>query len=110
MRSGLHHVAVHDLSDPRVQRHLLRGQNRDVVLVDKACLLLDRLRVGLFLQLLARQPEEDVLLTVLAAQEVPEYLATARTPHQSVEALAPASNFVKRGPERGGISSWRCIL
>ena len=51
-------------------------QDRDVVLVDDSGLLLDELRAALLLQVLARQPEQDVLLAVLAAQEGPEHLAT----------------------------------
>lgn len=98
---GLNHVAVHDLPDPRVQRHLLGGQYRNVVLVDEARLLLDRLRVGLLLQLLAGQPEEDVLFAVLATEKVSEYFATARTSHQSVETLSPAPDLIQGGPARG---------
>lgn len=98
---GLNHVAVDDLADPRVQRHLFGGQYRNVVLVDEARLLLDRLRVGLLLQLLAGQPEEDVLFAVLAPEKVSEYFATARTSHQSVETLSPAPDLIQGGPARG---------
>jgi hypothetical protein len=55
--------------------HLLRREYGDVVLVDEARLLLHGVGVRLALQLLARQPEHDVLLRVLAAQEVAEHLS-----------------------------------
>lgn len=50
-------------------------QDRDVVLVDDPGLLFDSLRTALFLQVLAGQPEEDVLLRVFAAEEVAEDLS-----------------------------------
>ena len=47
----------------------------NVVLVDDPGLFLDELRTPLLLEVLARQPEEDVLLAVLAAEERAEHLA-----------------------------------
>jgi len=77
VRRGLDHVAVDDLADPRVQRHLPGRQDRDVVLVDEARLLLHQLRAALLLEVLAGQPEKDVLLAEFAAQEVLEHLTTS---------------------------------
>ena len=63
---GVDHVAVDDLANARVERDLFRAQDRDVVLVDEARLLLDDLRIlRLVLELLARHPEQHVLFAVL---------------------------------------------
>ncbi len=54
---GIYHVVVDDFSDARVQRNLLRRQDRDEVLVDDSRLLLDLLRIALTFQLLTGLPE-----------------------------------------------------
>ena len=56
--------------------HLSWREYGDVVLVDDARLLLDELGAALLLEVLAGQPEEDVLLAVLAAEECAEDLPT----------------------------------
>lgn len=53
--------------------YLLGRQDGDVVLIDKARLLLDGIGVGLSLQLLTREPEHYILLRVFAAQKIAEY-------------------------------------
>lgn len=77
MRRRLDHVPVNDFTDSRIQRHFPGRQDRDVVLVDQARLLLDHFRTALLLEVLAGQPEEYVLLAELAAQEVLEHLSTS---------------------------------
>lgn len=86
VRRGLDHVPVDNLADPGVQRHLPGRQDRDVVLVDEARLLLHQLWAILLLEILAGQPEQDVLLTEFAAQEVLEHLST------SWENIRPTTN------------------
>lgn len=88
-----HHVAIHDLPYPRVQTHFLRRKYGYVFLVNIARLLLDRLGIVLSLELLAGQPEGDVLLAVLAHEELFEELASGSAPHQFVEGRAPGSNL-----------------
>ena len=70
-----------DLNQIKVQHkipmtHLSRREYGHVVLVDDPGLLLYELRAPLLLELLARQPEEDVLLAVLATEEGAENPAT----------------------------------
>lgn len=77
MRGRVHHVVVDDLAYPRVEAHLLRGENGYEVFVDDPRLLLDLLRVPLSLQLFARLPEENVLIGVLALEEFREVLLAA---------------------------------
>jgi len=91
----VHHVAVDDLAHPRVQAHLFGRQNGDVVFEDEPGLLFDDFGVGIFLEVFAGQPEEDVLLTVLALEELAEDDATHRTFHQSIERVAPATDFLQ---------------
>lgn len=74
--------------------HLLGGQDGHVVLVDEPRLLVHRVLVGLGLELLAGQPEEHVLLTVLCAQELPEGPAARGAAHQLVEGLRPALHLL----------------
>ena len=56
--------------------HFFGRQYGNIVFVDGPRLFLDQLRIGLAFELLARQPEQDVLLAEFRAQEVAEILAT----------------------------------
>lgn len=77
--------------------YLLGREDGDVVLVDHPGLLVDGVLVALGLELLARQPEEHVLLAVLSPQELPEDVATRRALHQLVEGLCPAPHLLRCG-------------
>ena len=78
--------------------HLFGRQNGDVVFEDEPGLLFDDFGVGIFLEVFAGQPEEDILLTVLALEELAEDDATHRTFHQSIERVAPATDFLQTRP------------
>ena len=60
-----------------------------VTIVDVPCVLLDLLGIALAFQLLAGQPKRDVLVAVLAEQELPEEFTADGAPHQFVEGRAP---------------------
>ena len=61
--------------------YLSGGEDGDIVLIDHPRLLFDLLWVLLLLQVLAGQPEENVLLAVLAPQKLPEHASPAYTVH-----------------------------
>ena len=73
--------------------HLFWRQDGDVVLVDNPGLLLDHFGVVVLLEVFAGQPEEDVLLAVLALEKLTKDDPTHRTLHQSVERIAPATDL-----------------
>lgn len=75
--------------------HFLGRKYGYVILVNVTRLLLDRLGIALPLELLAGQPEGDVLLAVLAHEELPEELAAGGTLHQLVEGRAPGSDLLQ---------------
>lgn len=93
MRRRFHHVAIHYLPYPRIQTHFLRRKYGYVFVVNVARLLLDCLGIALSLELLAGQPEGDVLLAVLAHEELFKELASGGVPHQFVEGRAPGSDL-----------------
>lgn len=76
-------------------RYLSRRQDGDEVFVDLAHLLLHNATVGLLLELLAVQPEEEVLLTELRPQELTEAGAARRTLHQSLKGLRPGAGVLQ---------------
>lgn len=73
--------------------HFLRRKYGYVFVVNVARLLFDCLGIALSLELLAGQPEGDVLLAVLAHEELFEELASGGAPHQFVEGRAPGPDL-----------------
>lgn len=58
------------------ETNLSGRKNRYKVVIYEACLLFDLVRVRFLFQVLTRLPEHDVLLTVLAFEEVAKHFAT----------------------------------
>lgn len=75
--------------------HFLWRKYGYVILVNVARLLLDLLRIALPLELLASKPEGDVLLAVLAHEELSEELAAGGALHQFVEGRAPDPDLLQ---------------
>lgn len=65
--------------------HLFWRENGDVVLVDEPGLLLNHTFIGLFAELLTREPEQHVLLAELGAKKLPERVPPSWTAHQLVK-------------------------
>lgn len=82
--------------------HLFRREDGDVVLVDDPGLLLYHTLICLFPELVARQPEEHVLLAEFGAQKLSKRVPSRRTAHQLVEGLAPGAHLLQRGLRAAG--------
>lgn len=77
-----------------INTHFFRRNNGYVVLVDVSSLFLDPLRIAFAFKLFACQPECDILVAVLADEELLEELATNRIAHETIERRTPRANLV----------------
>ncbi|KYN40990.1 hypothetical protein ALC56_04583, partial [Trachymyrmex septentrionalis] len=75
--------------------HFLWRKYGYVIVVNIARFLFDRLGIVLPLELLAGKPEGNVLLAVLAHEELSEEPAASGAPHQFVEGRAPDPNLLQ---------------
>ncbi|KYN16928.1 hypothetical protein ALC57_10797 [Trachymyrmex cornetzi] len=89
--------------------HFLWRKYGYVIVVNVARLLLDRLGIALPLELLAGKPEGNVLLAVLAHEELSEELAAGGAPHQFVEGRAPGPNLLQAAALQSAVEAVESI-
>lgn len=89
--------------------HFLWRKYGYVILVNEARLLLDRLRIALPLELLAGKPEGDVLLAVLAHEELSEELAAGGALHQFVEGRAPDPDLLQAAAFHAAVEAVKSV-
>lgn len=82
-------------------RYLFGRQYGHVVFVNDAGFLVHQGRGGLLLQVLTGQPEEQVVLAVLGAQELPEHLSALERAQQQLEAPGPRQHLLQTGASSG---------
>lgn len=88
-------------------RYLFWRKNGDVVLIDDPGFLVDGRGVGLLLQLFTGDPEQQVLLAVLRAQEFLENVPAFHGTHHLLEAACPGDHLLQCGrPGRKEVGVW----
>ena len=87
---------------PLAGTYLLRRENRNVVFIYDPRFLFNHGFIHFFLQLLARHPEEHVLLAELGPQKLPEGVPARGREHELVKGLSPGAGLLQGGTRAGG--------